>query len=428
MNWPKAGKNTGQDEPIEDPQLLRNAMRQLLESETEFPIKVEGTSTLPYASTIQSLVPETNELILKLVRPLPHELLGGAVFRMVFAVDEQRYESLITFVQREAYLQYRFSQPEKLVFADRRRHKRFPFRPRENAYVIGSDGGIPGLGVAGPLVNICMGGLCLRVDRVLKLDDGIRIPVRTALFDRGSSFPRVRIQDLPRLPLIEVSGRVTHSSERGSEVLLGLDFGELSEDQARMIGDSLAFREKLFQSRSGAAHSESSGIGRTDTGSHTRDSVVPKEEDRVKERETSDPLFLLQRKTAWLVLVGQESALTKRCEQGLWNNGYHRLDIVRDVEAAKGLWEGSNKLKPKLVMMDLLLARVGDEEPLAAVRHLERQLASLGDVPTLILCEELDPTMLLGQSEGTRFLACKGDDSQWIESLDSLLEIGMGTD
>ena len=96
MNWPKSGKTGGRDEPIEDPQLLADALQALLSSEMEFSIKVEGTSTLPYASVVQKIEPESREVILKLMRPLPHELMSGAVFRAVFAVDEQRYEALMT--------------------------------------------------------------------------------------------------------------------------------------------------------------------------------------------------------------------------------------------------------------------------------------------------------------------------------------------
>ena len=167
---------------MEDPHVMQDALRMLFEAESEFPIKVEGTSTLPYTSRIQGLDFANGQFTLRLARPLPHEMMGGALFRIVFAVEDQRFEGLITFIGREAYLQYRFQLPTHLIHADRRRHKRFPFRPRENAYVIAQDSGIPGMGLAGPLVNISQGGFALRVDRVLKLDDGMRLPPNTALF------------------------------------------------------------------------------------------------------------------------------------------------------------------------------------------------------------------------------------------------------
>src|SRR5208283_5666429 len=112
-----------------------------------------------------------------------HEMPAGAPFRMLFAVDDQRFEGLISLFGREGYLQYGFHLPASLVQADRRRHPRSPFRPRENAYVIAQDAGLPGLGLAGPLVNISLGGLSMRVDRVLRMEDGMRLPVNSALFE-----------------------------------------------------------------------------------------------------------------------------------------------------------------------------------------------------------------------------------------------------
>lgn len=271
-----------------------------------------------------------------------------------------------------------------------------------------------------------MGGVCLRVDRVLKLDDGIRIPPNTALFERGNSFPRIRIQDLPRLPLLEVSGRVVHASERGSEILLGLNFEEPTEEQARSLGDSLALREKMFQGKTGAAVPDSA------TGPHAAalkaasEAEAPGERPELPQHQTSarDPLSLLERKTARLLLVGTGGPLMEACQRGLWQNGYHRLEIVQDCETALSIWQDESRAKPRLLMVDLSLAQLGDQEPLAAVRFIEHQLAAFGGVPAVILCENLDPTMLLGQMAGTHFLACGSDERDWVESLDDLLGIG----
>lgn len=47
MSRAKAGKGEGRGEPIGDPQVLREVLQLLFESEAEFLIKVEGTGTLP---------------------------------------------------------------------------------------------------------------------------------------------------------------------------------------------------------------------------------------------------------------------------------------------------------------------------------------------------------------------------------------------
>jgi len=424
----KPGKNKKSEDAVADPKVLVQVLNVLLESEAEFFIKVEGTSTLPYASCVQSLELDQGQFILKLVRPLPHEMLRGAQFRMLFAAGEQRYESLIEYIGREAYLQYRFDLPIELIYADRRSLKRYPFRPRENAYVIASDGGLPGLGVAGPLVNISLGGLALRVDRALKLDDGMRIPPSTSRFERGMFFPRIRIQDLPRLPLLEVDGRVTHATERGSEVILGFAFRELDEEQARMLGDCLRFRELILKS--------SGHVSRTDqpegaqapgeSGTHGSAPGAGSGAD-AKEAPASapphDPLLLLRRKCARLCLFAGGSGLAKRFQDVLWEHGYHLLEVYENLaELATSQEQRTIAIQSDLLLVDLDLAQIGDAEPLAAVRQLERQSEPLGGKTLVILCADLDPIMFLGQSENTRFLPLGNEDEgQWIETLDAFL-------
>ena len=354
--------------------------------------------------------------------------MTGAIFRATFAVEDQRYEALITYKQREAYLQYRFSQPDRLFFADRRQHKRYPFRPRESAYVTAADGGIPGLGVAGSLVNIGMGGLCLRVDRVLRMEDGLRIPPSTALFERGRGFPRVRIQDLPRLPMLEVSGWVSHTEERGSEILLGFQFGELYEDQARSLNDSLTFREKMFHSRPGGGIADTGGAARKDVSAKRFETAAaPVIQDAAQDeppKASLDPERLLRRKTARLVLVGPDEASLARYRQGLWRCGFHRLETAPGCPEALALWQGLGRSAPRLVLLDLAGAEQGDQEPLAAVRRLEKERTALGEVPTAIVCEDIDPTLLLGQAAGTRFLLWGHEDEAWVPLLDELLGLG----
>ena len=431
MNLMKPGRPKKTDDSVADPKILVQVMTLLLESEAEFSIKVEGTSTLPYASCVQSLDVEHGQFILKLVRPLPHEMMRGAQFRMLFAVGDQRYESLIEFLGREAYLQYRFDLPIELVYADRRKQKRYPFRPRENAYVIASDGGLPGLGVAGPLVNLGLGGLALRVDRLLKLDDGMRIPPSTSRFERGMFFPRLRLQDLPRLPLLEVDGRVSHATEHGTEIILGFAFRELDEEQERQLKACLDFREKILKSsftpRTEKPEVES-GLGESAVAMPAKGQGANETEPAPDQEAAGDPLLLLRRKTARLCLVAGGGELVERFQSALWNHGYHRLDVFTELSALVTAQDpGSASAAYDLLLMDLGLAQVGDAEPLAAVRHLERETEPLGGRTLVILCENVDPIMFLGQSEGTRFLpmASEGEE-KWIESLDQYLGLKTG--
>jgi len=427
MNRLKAGKD-GRGAPIEDPQVMQDALQVLFETETEFFIKVEGTSTLPYAARVQRLQFPEGQFSLKLVRPLPHEMPPGAQFRMTFAVDDLRFEASISLIGRDGYLQYGFQLPSSLFQADRRLHPRYPFRPRENAYVIAQDATIPGIGVAGPLVNISMGGMALRVDRALRMDDGVRVPVNSALFERGKGFPRFRVQDLPLLHLLEGRAISAHATERGSELLLGLTFAGLSGEDEAALARCLAFREKMYRGGQaarpeGAPARSRAGRLRDEAGDEEEAEVLPDPEPETPPAQEAGILLRLQRRTARVVLVMAPGAVRQGIQDLLRQHGYHRLETVEHMDLLRPLCEpGQRRALPGLILADLALAREGDTEPLAAVRILERQMAELGDLPTAILCEEVDPTLLLAQETATRFLPYpSGRGARWIETLDAML-------
>ena len=427
MNRIKLGKAESRGASIEDPQLVQDALQSLFEAETEFSIKVEGTSTLPYASRVQKLQFDQAGFVLKLVRPLPHELLSGAVFRMIFAVEEQRFEGLISLIGRDAYLQYGFHLPSGLIQADRRAHKRYPFRPRESAYVIAQDSGIPGVGVAGPLVNISMGGLALRVDRALNMEDGLRKPVQSTLFERGKAFPRFRLQDLPLLRLLEGRAVTTHITEHGSELILGLAFTGLTPEDDKALEHSLEFREKMYRGgqlpRADGTIPALSGRAREGDGEAE---AFPELEDGLGGSAPVPEvtvLLRLQRRTARIVLAMADGPVRRSIRDLLRSHGYHRLTIVDNLALARPLCEpGQRRALPCLVLADLALARSGDAEPLAAVRIIESQMAELGALPTAILCEEVDPTLLLAQGRTQCFLPYPSSGTErWVAALDAML-------
>lgn len=414
-------------EPIVDPVTILESLQLLVSEGNEFPIKVEGTSTLPYATVIKELEVGSRTVLLKLVRPLPHELMAGAVFRAVLPVADQRFEGLITFLGREAYLQYRFQFPAELIHADRRHHPRFPFRPRENAYVTVMDATFPGFGVAGPLANLGLGGLALRVDRVIRLDTGLRIPPTTALFERGKSLPRIRIQDLPRLPIFECSARVAHTQERGSELLLGLDFGKLTEDEFRTLGDCLAFRQKLLQAVTLRTGTGSGSISSANPGAEARGhrlaaapgEEVPEGSESSSKPEGADPLLKLQRRTTPLVLAMPPGKVRSEFLARIRRLGFLRLDVSQTLgELKASLAAGA---RPAILLLDMALA--GGEAPKAAMQHLEAELEGFHEFPLCLLCEQVDPTLLLDAGGRTRLLPYEpeGEDlGPWIEMLDGL--------
>ncbi len=223
--------------PIEAPAFLLEVVQGLRERDDEFPIKVEGATTLPYTSSV--LAVEKDRWVLKLQRALPPELLNGALFHFVVTHEEQRFEGLIPFQGREGYLQYRFGLPRQLFLADRRRHRRFSLRPRESVFVTLTDGLIA---ASGPMASLSIGGLGFRIDRIVHLETHERLKVDTAPFERGRAFD-VKVQDLAKAPYLELRGRVAGAYDLNGMVHLGFEFTGLSEAAQASLEAALRFRE-----------------------------------------------------------------------------------------------------------------------------------------------------------------------------------------
>jgi hypothetical protein len=419
MSKAKSGKPEDPQGRIEDPEFLREAFQQLFDGETEFPIRVEGTHTLPYFATIQSLAWETGSMVLKLVRPLPHELLLGAVFHFLCASGEQRYEGFLVYRGRVGYLQYAFEPPTFLTLSDRRMHRRHPFRPRESAYVVLQDTGIPGLGVAGPLVNIGLGGLALRVDRIIRLDTGVRVPPATALFERGKGFTRVRIQDLPRLHLLETRGLAAHAHERGQEVILGLHLTGLEPEEEAALQNALDIRERSMRGAAGVKV-EGGAVALRDGEARPAEAETPGAAPEV----AWDLQMALRRRSCLAALVAAAGVERDALEARLREAGFHRLLVAGSLEDLAATVAAEPRRKPpRVALVDISMAHAGDAEPLEAVRTIEAALAEMGRISPVILTETVDPTLLLSQAEDTRYLP-PDLGPEGLAALDGMLEAG----
>ncbi len=428
MNRPKAAKAWGKDIPVEEPGMLRDVFRLLCETQREFPIKVEGTQTLPYTSVVRDVDFEKGRVRLKLVRPLPHELMEGAEFRATLALEDQRFEALVEFKGREEYLTYSFTLPPNLFYADRRQEKRYPFRPRESAYVMAQDGGIPGYGVAGPLLNISSGGLAMRVDRVIKLEDGMRMPAASAPFERGKNFSRIRIQDLPRLPLLEVAGLVSHFSEFQGGLIMGFSFSQLSEASRSSLRDCFALRDQLFRKSPGGIREALQSL--PTTGASILDGARGPAPMRAEAEAPiprpqlpgTDPLERLARRSTRLALAVSSPEVREQVTASLRSQGFHRLEILASLADAAALWRTAEP--PAALLVDLALG--GGRDALSSARLLERQVQAFGDISLVLLAEQVEDAAIMSLGPRTRLLAFGGSGEEGRDAWGSAVAYAAG--
>lgn len=412
MNQVRTSGGGGQGVPVEDPLRIRRHLEELRAAETEFPIKVEGTHTLPYTARLVEL--EKGSMHMKLIRPLPHELIPGAPFEMLFATAEQRFKGLLTFQGRHGYLLYRFSIPTRLVPSDQRQHKRYPFRPREKAYVLAQDGGLPGFGLAGPLVNLSLGGLAFRVDRVVRLDDHMRLTPGLGFFEKGKTLPMLKIRDLPKLPLFEARGMIANACEREGEIVLGVQFGELGPAELAELQEVLDFREKLQRAGSSPAAVPAPREGRA-TAAHPEAAASPSPRTNPAGTETPEALKRLGRRTAGLVLAMPPGPLREGVQAALAGGGYLRVEAVDALHQALALLRADKGASNRLLLALLDPVREGD---LAEIRALQRDQGELRELPVALL----GATAIPGLEDGLiRPLPLPGEGADtWLDALDEI--------
>jgi hypothetical protein len=329
---------------------------------------------------------------------------------MVFSIGDQRYQGLITFQKRDAYLTYRFTHPPALTLCDRRRHKRYPFRPREKVEVLAQDAAVPGHGLGGPLVNLSMGGLAFRVDRIVKLDSGMRIPASKAFFENWKSLPLLRIRNLPRFPLLEARGSIAHVEENSGEVLLGVEFGELNQETGSLLAQVIEIREKSFRTTGpaggGEPHPERSRSKKAELPAEPAPSV----------EEAVPSLRILQRRSCDLYLLGGAS-------EGLLDQlreaGYFRIAVFPSSADL-----GQRPFAPAAKSAALVVVLPAGAETLLEIRRIQESLGGWRELPAVFLSAEPDPVAELAEEASWRLLPMPSvEDGGLIDSLDQLAGI-----
>jgi hypothetical protein len=419
---------------FKDPAFIAQAMQELVASGEEFPVKVEGTKTLPYAAVLVKA--EHGQIIVKLVRPLPPALAEGALFEMVFATLDKRFEGRITFMGRDGYLQYRFNWPKVLVASDRRLWKRYPIRPREDFHVAAQDSDIPGHGITGPLVNLSLGGLAFRVDRMLRLEDGMPVRPGGHLFERGKILSLLRIRGFPKGEVLEARGVVVRVQEANSELQVGVQFVGLGEAEKLALSRHLETRDRqnnqggnglgngtgpIDWPMGGHAQGAGGGSAAVESAAVAGEAPEPTAGETLEEAGMA-ALASMTRRSTRLLLVSPAGDDCDQIIQRLQASGYWRLETVPGLFEAHAKWKDAGASPFRLLLVDLEPSRADGLEPMGAVRHLEPLLRSFGDTPVAFVTRVPDPMLELMGRPGFGALAQEvGTGLSWADLLGGLL-------
>jgi hypothetical protein len=413
---------------------MERAFQDLAETKAEFPIKVEGAKTLPYTAVLMAAETGGRTLKLKLFRPLPPALASGAAFDMVFSALGKRYEGQISLVGRIGYLQYEFRWPRSLLASDRRMWKRYGFRPRENVFILAQYGEMPCHGLTGPVLNLSMGGLQFRVDRMVRLDDGLPVRPDVNRFSEGLAFSLLRIQGLAKTGCLEARGRMVRVESVDSSVHLALAFSGMADADRELLTRHLEGRER--KGTSGFSGGTGSGriLRETDAEAEETIAAAPGEEAAADpEAEPAAPpgpaaagaeaLRRLDRRSARLLVVAPSGDERDQLVRQLQAWGFWRLDLEPDLFAAHARIK-AEELPYRMLVLDLGPSLREGLEALGAVRHLEPLLRSFGELPVAFVLRQPDPVMeLLGQPNRGVVALEAADAADVLGIMDRLLDL-----
>ncbi len=394
---------------LEDPRRVLELIEELLACHREFQLKVDGGQTAPFTGEVKDLAPRQDCMTVKLLRPLPWDLASGARFQMTFTSQDGRFDAPTALKGRKEYLQYDFSLPHAYRPADRRAHVRYPFRPRENVQILARAG--EHLGLLGMLMNLSVGGMGIRIDRILRLDNGLRVPIQPTLFDPGLFLSSIRIQNLPRLPLLELRGAVVRTEALEEGLLLGVAFSDMEPREREILMSCLAMRAEQRQGGDGGEASRTVHLQWPE----------PKPEPRVLPIQggcqdlPDNPLDMLPpairaaRRSTRVVLVMPPGSPRSDVWDCLYRNGFLRVESA-DVWQPELLMD---PVVPLLVLLAMDLAIQEGEESLSFAKRLQSMLKGRPHTAVGVLSSDQDPALIWGMGPRLRFLPFSAPEEAW---------------
>jgi CheY-like chemotaxis protein len=244
----KAKPDPEKERSLHDPDQILAWLEELCRIRTVLELRMDSAEAMPAPAKVERVGEESSSFTLVLERSPAVEPSKGQRVQMVFPLDGQRYQTEMTYLDRGGYREYRFKLPTAIRHAERRDSIRVHIRSREQIQIVALQGLFDGLAFSGHLVDLSMGGCGFLVQRVIRVKDERRMPVRADLLAPGTPLMLVRLPDLPRLPLLECGGRISHFRQNTNGVSMGLAFEGLGALETSILTRFMQERVPGFRS------------------------------------------------------------------------------------------------------------------------------------------------------------------------------------
>lgn len=229
---------------LKDRAVILAYLEALVRSGEEVGLVVQGHAALP--AWVEAVEEDPPRFRVRLGQPLPVTWIRRKEVALLYSLDGIRLLSPLKFLERAGYLEAVFALPDSVRRAERRGRQRIRFGPREKATVTVLEGLLGARGATGPLLDLSMGGLRMRVERAVTVQGKGPLEIGAGTFPAGTRFPVLRIDQLPHAPILVCSGVVAHVAEEAGGLTLGLRFQDLGELEAQIIRQVLGRRLPSF--------------------------------------------------------------------------------------------------------------------------------------------------------------------------------------
>jgi len=232
---------------LQDPEQILAWFEELDRTEAGLELHGDAADLVPVAARVVRVDEEGASFTLALKRTPNLAPVAGQRFGLTFPMDGLRFRVEASYLGRGRYLEYRFALPAAIRFAERRDAFRVRFRPREHHQAIVIEDILQGVALSGRLLDLAMGGCGLVVHRAMLVQTGMRLGLDADLLQAGAPVAIVRLPNLPRLPLLEFSGRVSHLRQTAHGVVLGVAFSGVGGREAGFLARIMADRLPGFR-------------------------------------------------------------------------------------------------------------------------------------------------------------------------------------
>jgi len=230
------------DPELRDRVIIFAYLEELMTLHTSALLEFDDELTPPIQIHLEAVNEAARTFDVTLSRALPSQLPPKAKLPFSFTIEQCRLLATVPFLERAGYLKARFAFPESVQHDERRQKPRARFSPRDAVSVTVLESLFEGHGIHGRLLNLSMGGACVRIDRAMAISGQRRIAVNTDLFPPGAHLDLIRLHDLPHIPLLECTGSARHMERTPAGVVLGLRFESMDSLDTQLLAQSLKQR------------------------------------------------------------------------------------------------------------------------------------------------------------------------------------------